>query len=238
MADFTAEKLAQRAYDFNLLTNQQLEEVWGALGTRDVPLEAFERLTVRKELLTNFQSDRIKEGKRDGYYYGKYKLLYMVGSGTFARVYRAAHAIDDQVVAIKVLRQRYTEDDETRENFLREAKVVIPLRHINIVPIFDDIIGTGVDFLDVDYQVPAKMALDVTQGRVALRGNLDPSSVFRFGTEAHVRAETAALCQDVGDHAGWVMCSGCDIPPGTSAENIAAFVEVVKATSKTLNVSG
>ena len=137
MAEFTADKLAQRAYDFNLLTNQQLEEVWGALGTRDVPLEAFERLTVRKELLTNFQIDRIKDGKRDGYFYGKYKLLYMVGSGTFARVYRAAHALDDQVVAIKVLRQRYTEDDETRENFLREAKVVMPLRHINIVPIFE-----------------------------------------------------------------------------------------------------
>ena len=137
MADFTAEKLAQRAFDFNLLTNQQLEEVWGALGTRDVPLEDFERLTVRKELLTNFQIERIKEGKRDGYYYGKYKLLYMVGSGTFARVYRAAHTLDDQVVAIKVLRQRYTDDDETRENFLREAKVVIPLRHINIVPIYE-----------------------------------------------------------------------------------------------------
>ena len=96
----------------------------------------------------------------------------------------------------------------------------------NIVPIVDDIIGTGVDFLDVDYQVPAATALDLSQGRVALRGNLDPSSVFRFGTVQRVRAETAALRQTVDGHAGWVMSSGCDIPPGTPAENIAAFVEV------------
>lgn len=100
----------------------------------------------------------------------------------------------------------------------------------NIVPIVDDIIGTGVDFLDVDYQVSAATALDLSQGRVALRGNLDPSSVFRFGTAERVRIETETLCQTVGGHTGWVMSSGCDIPPGTPMENIAAFVGVAKGT--------
>ena len=98
----------------------------------------------------------------------------------------------------------------------------------NIVKIVDDIIGTGVNFLDVDYQVPASTAIELARDRVALRGNVDPSSVFRFGTVAHTREVTGTLCRDVAGHAGWVMCSGCDVPPGTPGENIAAFVEVAK----------
>ena len=99
----------------------------------------------------------------------------------------------------------------------------------NIVPIMSDMIATGVDFLDVDYQVQAAEAIALGADRVALRGNLDPSSVFRFGTVDQVRRQTEALCWATRG-ARWVMSSGCDIPPRTPAENIAAFVETVRAT--------
>lgn len=97
----------------------------------------------------------------------------------------------------------------------------------NIVPIFDDLISTGVDFFDVDYQVPAARAVELAAGRVALRGNLDPSGGFRFGTAEQIRAETTALCAAVTG-ARWIAGSGCDIPPGTPAANLAAFAEVVR----------
>ena len=89
MAEMTAEKFAQRAFDYDLVDAHQLESIWGEFGSREVPLEDFTALMVRRELLTNFQVDRILGGKRDGYFYGNYKVLYMVGAGTFARVYRA-----------------------------------------------------------------------------------------------------------------------------------------------------
>jgi len=97
----------------------------------------------------------------------------------------------------------------------------------NTLPILEDVLSTGVDFMDIDYQVPADQALALARGRIVLRGNLDPSSVFRFGTPRQVRSATAAL-RDATRNARWILSSGCDIPPGTPAENIHAFVNAAR----------
>lgn len=94
----------------------------------------------------------------------------------------------------------------------------------NIQPIFEDLIGTGVDLLDVDYQVKAREAMTLNRGRVTLRGNLDPSSVFFLSDEKQVHHQTSLLCEEVHSNR-WILSSGCDIPPGTTAENMAAFVQ-------------
>lgn len=92
----------------------------------------------------------------------------------------------------------------------------------NILPILDDLIATGADLLDVDYQVPASQALERAAGRVTLRGNLDPVGDLFKATPESVREKTRSL---VGQTAGqrWILSSGCDIPPGTSRENLAAL---------------
>lgn len=137
MAEITADRLAQRAFDVGLLDAYQLDAVWGELGTRDVPVEALANAAIRKGFLTNFQIERLTTGAVDGFFYGNYKLLYIVGTGTFARVYRGVHKESKRSVAVKVLRQRYVADAATRDNFLREARMVMPLRHVNIVPIYE-----------------------------------------------------------------------------------------------------
>ncbi len=151
MAEMTAEKFAQRAFDFDLVNAHQLESVWGEFGSRDVPLENFTALMVRREMLTNFQVDRILTGKRDGYFYGNYKVLYMVGAGTFARVYRATHREAARDRAVKVLRNRYAEDLVTTEQFLREARMVMPLRHPNIVPVYEVLEERHRPFMVMDF---------------------------------------------------------------------------------------
>jgi MtaA/CmuA family methyltransferase len=93
-------------------------------------------------------------------------------------------------------------------------------------PIMEDIIATRADFMDVDHQVPAERAREIVGDRIALRGNLDPSAVLRFGSADEVRSATRALCRAVTG-SRWIVSSGCDIPPGTPAENIAALVEGV-----------
>ena len=140
MVDISADKLAQRAFDVGLLDNQQLEMAWSELGTRQVSAEEFIAVTTRRELLTKFQIDRLVNSERFGYFYGDYKLLYMVGAGTFARVYRGVGRSDGKIVAVKVLRQRYGDDLQVRENFIREAEMVMQLRHPHVVPIYD--VGT------------------------------------------------------------------------------------------------
>ena len=93
MAQLTAEKLAQRAFDIGLLDERQLREVWAALGSRNVETEELLQLLVRREFLTNYQVERLRKGERGGYFFGPYKVLYLVGTGTFARVYRAAQVV-------------------------------------------------------------------------------------------------------------------------------------------------
>lgn len=98
----------------------------------------------------------------------------------------------------------------------------------NIVPIFEDIIATGVDLMDVDYQVSVDKANALARDRVTFRGNLDPSSMFRFGTAQQVQQATQILCETTQSNPRWILSSGCDIPPGTLEANISAFVDAVK----------
>jgi tRNA A-37 threonylcarbamoyl transferase component Bud32 len=137
MAEMSAEQFAQRAFDLNLLDARQLETIWSELGSRDAPPDELRSLLVRKELLTNYQVEKLLSGKRGGFFHGDYKILYLIGAGTFARVYRAVHKDTGQVVAVKVLRSRYSDDLTKTDQFLREAKMVMTLRHPNIAPIFD-----------------------------------------------------------------------------------------------------
>lgn len=92
----------------------------------------------------------------------------------------------------------------------------------NILPILDDLIATGVDLLDVDYQVPARQAIERAAGRVALRGNLDPIGDLFNASADHVGARMRTLRAETAGRR-WILSSGCDIPPGTPKENLAAL---------------
>ena len=96
-----------------------------------------QRALLGRGILTNYQFDRLARGEKAGFYYGDYKVLYLVGTGSFARVYRAVHRETEQVVALKVLRSRYSENPVQTEQFLREGSMGAKLRHPNIVPIYE-----------------------------------------------------------------------------------------------------
>jgi len=151
MARPTAEMIAQRAFDLGLLSERHLQEVWGSFGSRAVELDDFLQTLVRRELLTNYQVDRLVKGERGGFFFGDYKVLYMVGTGTFARVYRAAHKNTGQIVAVKALRNRFSDSPSQYGLFLREGELGRSLRHGNIVPIYE-VHSTGhVHFLVMEF---------------------------------------------------------------------------------------
>jgi len=137
MSEWNSEKFAQRVFDVGLLDNIQIEAIWSEIGSRDVSLDDLTSFMLGKRLITNLQIDRILKGERVFYFYGKYKILYLVGTGTFARVYRAENTTNGEVVAVKVLRGRYLGEPERVDHFLREANLVMPIRHPNIVPVFE-----------------------------------------------------------------------------------------------------
>ena len=138
MLDISADKLAQRIFAFGLLTTKQVEVALADAGGRGrASLNDLISLLLERELLTNWQISRVCENHRQGYFYGKWRLLYMIGAGSFARVYRAVHTETGDSKAVKVLRQRHSADAATRENFMKEARIVMQLRHKNIAPIYE-----------------------------------------------------------------------------------------------------
>ncbi len=151
MSEVTAEKLSQRIIDSGLLDGRQLESIWSELGTREVTAEQFTSLLLRREMLTNFQLSRLIKGDRGGYFYGHFKVLYLTGSGTFARVYRAVDQRTGKVVAVKVLRKRFRDDKVMTEQFLREGEIGARLRHPNIVPILEVSKNLSAPFLVMDF---------------------------------------------------------------------------------------
>ena len=151
MAEPTAESIAQRAFDLNLLTDRQLQEIWGEFGRRNVTVDEFVQLLLRRELMTNFQVERLLRGEKTGYYYGDYKVLYLVAGGSFARVYRAVHRETSKVVALKVLRRRYSDDPAQTDQFYREGLMGVSLRHPNIVPIYEAVSKGNSHYLVMEF---------------------------------------------------------------------------------------
>jgi serine/threonine protein kinase len=67
----------------------------------------------------------------------KYRLDERLGEGGMGTVYRATHLLIDRSVAIKVLNQRFVEDEAARERFRREARAAGRLQHPNIAAVTD-----------------------------------------------------------------------------------------------------
>lgn len=67
----------------------------------------------------------------------RYQIIKKIGSGGMAIVYLAKDLSLDRKVAIKVLRDEYTEDSTFRRHFQKEAVAIARLSHNNIVGIYD-----------------------------------------------------------------------------------------------------
>jgi tRNA A-37 threonylcarbamoyl transferase component Bud32/CheY-like chemotaxis protein len=135
MATPDADAIAQLARRLDLVTDEQLLDVWAELGTRTGPPEPLLRALERKGYLTPWQASKLIKGDTDGYFLGGYRLLYRIAAGSFGRVYRADNPRTGEVVAIKVLRRRWSEDQRKIGLFEREGKVGLQMQHPNIVRI-------------------------------------------------------------------------------------------------------
>lgn len=67
----------------------------------------------------------------------RYELLEQIGGGGMAVVYLARDTFLDRLVAVKLLRDEYSDDQDFIRRFHKEAKAVASLSHPNIVSIYD-----------------------------------------------------------------------------------------------------
>jgi serine/threonine protein kinase len=135
MANVDAASLVARMLKLGLVTEAQVQEAWEEIGQRSQDAELLLRVLERKGSITPYQSQKLLKGDVEGYLIGGYRILYKIASGSFGRVYRADDPQSGRVVAIKVLRRRWSEDEHAIDLFEREGKLGLTLQHPNIVEV-------------------------------------------------------------------------------------------------------
>ena len=67
----------------------------------------------------------------------RYEILEKIGNGGMATVYKALDKILNRYVAVKILREEFTTDEEFIKRFNAEAQSAARLTHPNIVSVYD-----------------------------------------------------------------------------------------------------
>ena len=101
---------------------------------------------------------------------GRYRLERKLGSGGMADVWLAEDQELGRKVAVKILHERYANDDQFVERFRREATHAASLSHPNIVSIFDRGEAGGSYFIVMEYVEGRTLKeLIVSRGRAPCR---------------------------------------------------------------------
>jgi serine/threonine protein kinase len=172
-----AATLANLAIRLGVLTSGQVQEGWEELGAHNAPPDEFVRVMERRGYLTPFQTNKLLKADKDGYFLGGYRILYKIASGSFGRVYRCADSHTGRVVAIKVLRRKWSEDKHKIELFTREGRMGMTLHHPNIV----EILAVNQDRATKQYYI----IMEFVEGGnlrdlLAIRKKLAPADVLKI----------------------------------------------------------
>ena len=138
MARATAKNFFDLVRSSKLVENDRLDRFIADLrrrtdeaGLADVDFLAAQ--TVEAGLITEWQADKILEGRHKGFFLGKHKLLDHLGTGGMSSVYLAEHVLMQRRVAIKVLPKTRVDDASYLMRFEREARAIAAVNHPNIV---------------------------------------------------------------------------------------------------------
>lgn len=105
-------------------------------------------------------------------------------------------------------------------NWLHIAGQVLP-----ILPSYREI---GADIGNFDYVVDPLKAARLAPADLCLDGNIKPLAFVEDSPEA-IEAEARRLIQCLGRRGGFILSSGCEIPPEARPENIAALIRAAAA---------
>lgn len=191
MKQATADSLAHLIMDLDLVPAGPLAEAVHEVGSGATP-DALGQALVRREVLTGFQLERLMKGQKHGYRYGRAKLLYQVGAGSFARVYRAVDLDTGGSLAVKVLRSRFSTDLVKCKAFRHEGEMGQLLRDPHIVAIHDVGEEAGASYITMEFvEGQTLRELIKLRGAVDLLKSLDLILQMTSGLEyAHGRGVT------------------------------------------------
>lgn len=82
---------------------------------------------------------------------GRYEIQEVIGVGGMAVVYKARDNVEDRIVAIKILKDEFTSNEEFIRRFKNESKAIAMLSHPNIVKVYDVSFGDLLQYIVMEY---------------------------------------------------------------------------------------
>jgi serine/threonine-protein kinase len=124
----------------NLIDRGQLDQVVGEFmqGNPRAEPPALAVYLVEKGILSQFQADRLLQGKTQGFVLGPFTLMDALGAGSMGTVYKAQSKNDQQWYAVKVLPRRSMWNVRIAR---RKVRAFESCRHPAVVPFVD--VGTA-----------------------------------------------------------------------------------------------
>ncbi len=82
---------------------------------------------------------------------GRYEIKEIIGVGGMAHVYKAYDNVDNRIVAVKILKEEYLQNEEFTRRFKNESKAIAILSHPNIVKVYDVSFGDRMQYIVMEY---------------------------------------------------------------------------------------
>lgn len=82
---------------------------------------------------------------------GRYEVQEIIGVGGMSVVYKAYDNVDDRIVAVKILKDEFADDEEFVRRFKNESKAIAVLSHPNIVRVYDVSFGERIKYIVMEY---------------------------------------------------------------------------------------
>jgi serine/threonine protein kinase len=185
----------------NLIDRGRLDQVVGEFLQKNMRAEPADlaEFLIAQGILTPFQSERLLQGKTQGFVLGPFTLMDALGSGSMGTVYKAHNKTDNQWYAVKVLPRRSMWNVRIARRKVRSFE---QCKHPAVVPFVDVGTAGGMHYLAWPYvegetldkfiaregKVPADIVipfvmqiaegLEVSHQQALFHGLLKPSNIM------------------------------------------------------------
>lgn len=88
----------------------------------------------------------------------------------------------------------------------------------------DLIADSGIHCFSLDRKVDLASAKKVLQGKICAAGNVDPVEAMLRGSPQEVERAAKECMETAAASGGYILMTGCDIPPDVSLENVQALL--------------
>ena len=115
---------------------------------------------------------------------GRYEIHDLIGIGGMAYVYRAYDRVEDRWVAIKILKEEFSNNSEFLRRFRNESRAIAMLSHPNTVKVYDVSFGDQIQYIVMEY-------ID----GITLKQYIEQEGAIRWNEAVHFTAQILAALE-------------------------------------------